>query len=94
MSKRRKRYRKIREQPNKVRFDEVRLFLVNDLEFIEISKRGSHVIFVHEKYEDIQITIPRPHGKQRKYVKRIYIKRMLEVLEQYNILVDYGLEEE
>ena len=93
MSKRRKRYRKIREQPHKVRFEEIELFL-SELEFVKISKRGSHVIFVHEKFEDLQITIPRPHGKQRKYVKRIYIKRMLEVLEQYNILVAYGLEEE
>lgn len=98
MSKREKRYRKIREQPHKVRFQEIEIFLVKDLEFEEISRSGSHVIFEHEDYRDeqensLQIVIPRPHGKRDTFVKKYYVRRMLTLLDDFGILVDYGMED-
>lgn len=76
MTKREKRIRKMFQNPKSVAFSELNLIL-QDLGFeVRQPKSGSsHFIYTKEK---IQISVP----FKRPYVKEVYIKRVLELIEE------------
>ncbi|MEK9149965.1 MAG: type II toxin-antitoxin system HicA family toxin [Candidatus Desantisbacteria bacterium] len=79
MNKTEKLYRKIKNNPKNVKFEEIEQFLLN-MGFEERQSRegSSHYIFYHKRLEG-NIVIPKPHkGKE---VKSVYIKKALISIE-------------
>ena len=74
MTKRDKRIERMRQNPKAVRFEELDLVLL-DVGFQRRQESGNHVVYRLGEY---RFTIP----KHRPFVKEIYVKQVLQVLDE------------
>ncbi len=80
MSKREKLIEKLRNNPNNMKFETIQeLLLYFDFEQRQPSGGSSHYSFIYNN--TVIITIPK-----HKPVKKVYIKRVLEVLEESGLI--------
>lgn len=81
MSKRRKAFEKIRNNPKNVRFEDLEAILL-DLGFEKIAGKGSHVKFILDEYPPLVVPYKKP------FLKPFYIKLVLRTLDELFFLVD------
>ncbi len=80
MSKKEKAIEKLRQNPKNVRFDEIETILCR-LGFIKRQKGTSHAIFTMGQH---RVEVPYSHP----FVKPIYVKLVLELLDKFEELDD------
>ena len=81
MSRFTKLHNKIKNNPQEIRFEEIDSLLKN-AGFQKRKGKGSHMIYSHPDLNDIRDYITIPYKKP--HIKKIYIKRALEILERLN----------
>jgi len=81
MSKLHKILERIKKKPprNDIEFDELEK-VYEYYGFIKREGKGSHVVFTHSIYKELNTVVPRPHGNNKE-VKRVYIKILQEFIE-------------
>ncbi|EGD52323.1 HicA toxin of toxin-antitoxin [Thermoanaerobacter thermohydrosulfuricus] len=86
MSQIKKLYKKIKENPKNVRFEEIdKILKYFGFEAREPGSGSSHITYSHADLEDI-LTIP----KGRPHIKAVYVKKALKLIE----LLDVKFEDE
>ena len=83
MTKRKKIIERFRENPKSVRFEEMEIMLLS-LGFEKRNTGSSHFVFKHVDYPVIRITVP----FKKPFIGAVYVRQVLEQLEQYGVLDD------
>lgn len=79
MAKRDKREQRIRQNPKQVPFPDLDA-VMRDNDFAGDSD-VPHVIYVHRRYSDLTVNVPKPHGGER-HVKVPYVRKCLAAIDE------------
>lgn len=79
MTKRDKRERRIRQNANQVRFEDLDSVLrAHDFDG---DADAHHIVYIHRRYADIVTNVPKPHGSAT-HVKSVYVGKTLAAIDE------------